>query len=165
MVPQELFIMEFARKKIVSNISISDSGCWEWKGCVQSNGYGRITYKRKTSGVHRLSYRAFLGEIPEGHDVCHRCDNRKCVNPSHLFVGTRKDNMEDCVKKGRQAKGNMLPDRRGEKSSFAKLSESDVIEIRDLASSGLPTNEIAKKFNVSADNIRRIKRRDTWSHV
>jgi len=154
-----------ARKQIVSRIEILNSGCWKWSGCIQSNGYGRVTFERKTMGAHRLSYMAFIGEINNGMDVCHKCDNRSCVNPDHLFQGTRKENMEDCVNKGRQAKGDKLNHFIGEKCNFSKLNESDVRIIREMLSKKIATSEIAKKFNVSADNIRRINRRDTWSHI
>lgn len=154
-----------AKAKIVSRILISETGCWEWTGYIEKNGYGKITFRRKRQSVHRLSYSSFKGDIPEGMDVCHRCDVRHCVNPEHLFVGTRKQNMEDCVNKGRQAKGDKLQHLVGEKCNFSKLCSDDVIQIRKLKSEGVKTSEIAFKFNVSGDNIRRIVRRDTWSHI
>jgi len=156
--------MERARKKIVSTMNVVGE-CWDWSGCVQSNGYGRVTYKRKTMGAHRLSYLAFKGEIGEGLDVCHKCDNRACVNPNHLFTGTRKQNMEDCVIKNRQAKGDKLPDLRGEKTHLSKLKEAEVLEIRRLKLLGEATANLATMFAVSQDNIRCIIRRDTWRHI
>lgn len=157
--------MTNAKKRIASKIDIDlKTGCWNWNGCIQSNGYARVTYKRKTMGAHRLSYMAFIGPIPQGYDVCHDCDNRSCVNPAHLFTGTRLDNMKDCVKKGRQAKGDKLPDLRGEKTHLAKLKEKEVLEIRHI-SKDKTSKELAKQFNVSVDNIRRILRRNTWRHI
>lgn len=158
--------MNDARKRIVGNIRITTTLCWEWLGVPRKNGYCRTTYKRVPWYIHRLSYSAFVGVIPEGYDVCHKCDNRRCCNPVHLFVGTRYDNMRDAVKKNRMAKGEKISIRiRGEKSNFSKLIEKDVIEIRKLKLSGEKTASLAKKFNVSDDNIRRIVRMDTWRHI
>lgn len=77
--------------------------CWEWTGCVQGNGYGRIRLfnPKRTEYVHRVAAREFLGPIPAGKEVCHTCDNRRCVRPDHLFYGTRQDNVRDCMAKGR----------------------------------------------------------------
>lgn len=78
-----------------------NTGCWLWSGAMRKNGYGSISYRNKTIPAHRFSYAAFVAPIPVGLHVCHRCDNPSCVNPDHLFVGTRSDNMIDCSKKGR----------------------------------------------------------------
>lgn len=158
--------MNDARKRIAGNINITDSLCWEWMGTPRDNGYCRTTYKRASWYVHRLSYASFIGVIPNGYDVCHKCDNRRCCNPNHLFIGTRRDNMQDAVKKNRVAKGDIISIHiRGEKCHMAKLTDLEVLEIRRLNMDGENTSSISKKFNITTDNIRRIIRRDTWRHI
>jgi hypothetical protein len=75
--------------------------CWLWQGSISLSGYGRFYFRQKAHLAHRASYLLFKGEIPSGLDVCHKCDIRNCVNPEHLFLGTRSDNMRDCVNKKR----------------------------------------------------------------
>ena len=77
-----------------------NSGCWLWEASA-SLGYGKIWVNVKLRKAHRVSYELFRGEVPEDMDVCHKCDNTYCVNPDHLFVGTAKDNIRDCIDKGR----------------------------------------------------------------
>ena len=79
--------------------------CWEWKGAIQTSQYGQYVIRKKELSInklaHRFSYEYFIGEIPEGMLVCHKCDNKICINPYHLFLGTHQDNTNDMVSKGR----------------------------------------------------------------
>ena len=125
---------------LINRTNLSENGCLEFSGCVQSNGYSRITIRRKTDFGHRHIFRLIHGEIPKGIDICHRCDNRKCINPNHLFAGTRKDNMQDAVRKGRQARGFKLPG--------TKLSDEDKSKIVEMAVRGDLYKDIALIFNI-----------------
>lgn len=87
--------------RIKRNILIWPNSCWIWGLRVDKQGYGRINFNSKTEQAHRISYKAFRGDIPNGMCVLHKCDNPTCVNPDHLFLGTKKDNVQDMILKGR----------------------------------------------------------------
>lgn len=133
---------------LLSKTKRTDSGCLEYTGCVQSNGYARATVNRKSDGAHRHIYRLVHGLIPDGMDVCHECDNRKCINPTHLFLGTRKDNMADAVSKNRQAKGFALP--------HTKLSDDDENNLVAMAKDGAPYAEIGARFGICKQHAGQI---------
>jgi hypothetical protein len=133
------------------------SGCWLWAGARVPQGYCSI--KRK-DGVqlraHRLAYELVSGTIPAGVFVCHRCDNPRCVRPSHLFLGSHLDNMADMVSKGRAAR--MI----GSRNGCAKLRSIDVEVIRQNTGR---YQDLARRFSVSASTIGLIKRRERWTHL
>lgn len=114
----------------------------------------RIGGKRKKVRAHREAWEKANGPIPEGLFVLHKCDNRACREITHLFLGTHQDNMDDCVAKGRIA--------RGETTRHFKLLEKDVREIRSSELSGL---ELAEKFGVAPSVISRVRTFKTWRHV
>jgi hypothetical protein len=122
-------------------------------------GYGRLLVTgRRTKLAHRISWLIHNKELPEGMSVLHKCDVPFCVNPSHLFLGTHQDNVDDMVRKGRST--------RGEANSHAKLTADNVLEIRRVMRSGNVTqSEMAKKYNVSISHIGSIKHRRTWKHL
>lgn len=144
---------------LVQLSSIGRSGCWIWAGAGKGNGYGNFRLADRTLPAHRASFILFCGEDCEGLDVCHRCDNPACVNPDHLFLGTRLANMQDCKKKGRTAKGAALGDRRGSSGPAAKLTWD---QVRDIRASNDPAKVIGARYGVTNDNINRIRRNDTW---
>lgn len=146
---------------------IMKNECWEWHKNNDRNGYGRVQDRKTTKeawkyyAVHRKSFEVFKGEIPKGLFVLHTCDNPKCYNPDHLWIGTQKDNMADCKVKGRH-KNAIL---RGTQCHKAKLSEDDVREIRRMASKGMRECEIVEYFPVNDRSIGMIIRKETWKHV
>lgn len=141
---------------IRKNIKIEpSSGCWNWMASVNKWGYGRLRQGRRERQVHRLSYVTFVGIIPEKTMVLHKCDNPKCCNPDHLFLGTHTDNMRDMVAKNRNAV------RRGESATSAKLSWADVECIRN--DNGQSTiSSLAKQFGVSRRAIGFVLKGETW---
>lgn len=145
----------------------SENECWEWKPSVASTGYGKSWLKSIGQiDAHRLSWIFHYGPIAKdetyhGPCVCHKCDNRKCVNPAHLFLGSIKDNVHDMINKGRR--GN--PAGRGEKHHSAKLTAADVLEIRRLRETGSTLQSIADLFGISNPSVHYICARKKWAHI
>ena len=135
--------------------------CWEWQGYRDKNGYVAIKHNKIQDRAHRFAYEDAIGPIPEGRNwcVCHHCDNPPCCNPRHLFLGTRKDNTQDMIKKGR----NNPP--RGAGHAGSKLSESDVLEIVAMSMDGYPHRETAKRFGVAQPVISYICTGKSWTHL
>lgn len=134
--------------------------CWIWLGKTASHGHAHWRTRKYRDYAHRWSYRLFVGEIPAGAFICHKCDVPNCVNPAHLYAGTHADNMRDMRERGRAARPI------GEKHPMAKLNASDVAEIRRLIESGLHTQRgIAAVFGVAPSTISMLVRGPNWSHV
>jgi len=142
----------------------STEACWPWRGCKNSSGYGLIEVNGKQCRAHRISWRIHLKSLPAGMCVLHRCDNPLCVNPRHLFLGTRRDNNIDKVNKGRARGGRMS----GVSNPASKLTEPEVRSIRKMAASDTSRGSqarIARRFGVSETMVSYIVRRKKWSHL
>ena len=147
------------------------SVCFEWTGAVKNNGYGVFGIFRngkwKNVYAHRYSWLLSRGKIPKDMYVCHHCDNRKCVNINHLFIGTAKDNAIDASKKGRscmQAHPEKRP--KGERNGASKINKDQVISIRkEYKPHHFTVNDVIKKYGISRSQVRRIVSRKNWKHV
>jgi len=141
-------------------IPIPESGCWIWTSETTNSEYkyGRFWLNRKQQMAHRVSYELFNGPIPDGMLVCHKCDTPECVNPSHLFLGTMKDNMRDMIKKGRSDKNKLS----GEAHPKTSITRYDALEIR---SSCLSSKQLSKKYGISTSTVNNIRSKKTWKHV
>lgn len=147
--------MEFTKQEIerfFSRIEVKESGCWEWTGSRFEVGYGMFSLKRghrRTFAAHRVSWCMRSGmDIPKGMLICHTCDNRICVNPAHLYLGTYADNNRDTISRNR---GNR---RSGDSCSWTKISLDGV---RDILTSKEKQVSLARKYGVSQSHISYIK--------
>lgn len=149
--------MQSTNQRFWSKVSIVNLlSCWQWTGAISSCGYGHITVDKVDHLAHRFAWIVTKGAIPSGSFVLHRCDNKRCVNPGHLFLGTHKDNMKDMVNKGRAARGDI--------HGNSKLSLDQVLAIRRLFGT-IPVTEIARRFDVAFKTVYRIAHRESWKHI
>lgn len=131
--------------------------CWLYMSPPLPDGYGQFKVKRKTLRAHRFSYELYVSPIPAGMVVCHKCDNRMCVNPSHLFVGTVQDNEDDKRSKNRQAKG--------EHHGKSRMTVDKVRSLRKRRSEGASYDVLAAEFGIERTTVAQIVKRKTWTHV
>ena len=148
-------------ERFISKVKVgTPEECWEFTGGINSTGRGIFTYNGKSIHAHRMSYIFHCGLIPAGMWVLHHCDNGKCVNPHHLFLGSAKDNVQDCVSKGRKVT------LRGEDDPKSKLNNEKVLKIIELYKSGkYYQHELGTMFGVSRSTILSILQGDNWKSV
>lgn len=148
---------EVMEKRFWPNVE-KTANCWVYKNAIgRKSGYGRISYGDSEIPAHRFSYELHFGKIPDDLLVCHKCDNRACVNPKHLFLGSHAENSKDMREKERQCRGSRV--------SISKLTEIQVKQIKIMLKQGFLCEFIANKFNVSVTTIYPIKLGKTWKHI
>jgi hypothetical protein len=133
------------------------SGCWEWTGANTTGGYGKIWLNGRHIGTHRAMYVHAVGAIPDKNDVCHHCDNPPCINPEHLFVATRLENIQDSMQKGRRAFG--------ERSGMAKLTDANVLHARVRYANGDRIADLAREFDVGWCTMAKAVKGHRWKHL
>lgn len=141
-------------KRFWAKVRKSD-GCWEWTGFVNPKGYGYFKLNGRMERAHRVSYWLATGQWPQELFVCHRCDNRRCVRPDHLFLGNNAENMADAAAKGR------IPDH----GPRPKLDIDAVLSIRNRVAAGCPLDILAAQYGVRELTIKRVAARETWSYI
>lgn len=152
----------------------SSTGCIEWIGSARGHGYGLFYHRKHIFTAHRVAWALKNGPISPALQVCHHCDNPRCVNTDHLFLGTPKENSQDMARKGRAPmrqhpervprfpKGISLYPMPGEKNGRAILTNEDVLAIR---ASDLSSPKLAKMYAVTEGRIRQIRRGEGWTHI
>jgi hypothetical protein len=144
-----------------SKVSIVDDedSCWLWTASLRRNGYGAFSYESRSREAHQVAWVLNVGPIPDGLWVLHRCDVRHCVRPSHLFLGTRSDNVRDMVSKGRHFKGARVVFL-GESNPAAKVTDQQAEEIKRLyAAGGISQQRLAERYGLEQTSVSYIIRR------
>ena len=133
-------------ERLKARCKLTESGCWEWQGATAA-GYGRVKVWRKVVSTHRLAFQLANPDVDvKGFDVCHRCDNRRCCNPEHLFKGTRSENMQDCKRKGRL-------------NHTVKYGEDFIETVREMLSEGFARREISRRLGWEWGTLYRFEKR------
>lgn len=154
-------LMFSKQEKFWSNVDVYENVeiCWEWKSVKGKRKYASTRWEGRAESAHRIAYRLFWEDFPRELEVCHTCDNPSCCNPHHLFIGTHQENVDDREQKGR----NKMPLSKGEEHGNHKLTEKQVLNIRELYEhNGHTYRSLGDIFNVSMGNIRKIIKKQTW---
>lgn len=165
--PSETILAELNGVKLTQAIAdrfwskvAKKDGCWEWMrrrdsgyGVFKVHCGGRVRYLTAS----RVAYVLTLGPVPDAHFVCHRCDNPPCCNPEHLFAATLQENFRDMMRKGRSC--------RGEDKPSARLTEGQVLEIREKYRAGCWPSRLAVEYRVSASHVKRVAQGKKWKHL
>lgn len=138
---------------------VTETGCWLWLGTASPRGYGRCMIDANRQRAHRAAFAHFIGPVPNGMLVCHRCDTPSCINPKHLFLGTSADNVHDMVAKGR----GVNP--RGEEHVQARITNADVAEMRRLRQTGMSYGAIGKQFGMCPAAASDVIVGRRWGHL
>lgn len=145
--------------------SVDTTGdCWLWTRSLSTHGYGQQWHNGKLLRSHRIAWLLTHGPIPHGQCVCHTCDNPKCCNPRHLFLGTQRENLRDMVAKGRNhvpPAGSWI----GTRNVRAKLTPDAVRAIRADYAAGASLRKLSERFGVAHTAIASVLKRRTWAHV
>jgi len=146
-------------KRFFDRHVIKQEGCWDWKGRLLNSGYAVMQKGHHQTGAHRISYLLHKGEIPTNLLVLHTCDNRKCTNPKHLYIGNSVDNAIDRETRGRSNRGKRTT------NMHRKLNIDLVSEIKEKLNLGVTSSRLARDYYVSYSTIEAIKKRRTWKYV
>lgn len=159
--------LKTVKRWLTDSVRVQESGCWEWLKSTNKKGYGRVGQncsvflKYGERLAHRISWLVYNGPIPPDACVLHKCDNPKCINPKHLFLGTIGDNNRDMHAKGRAT----LVRARGVEHHSHRFTEEDIKAIRTRLDNGDSHRSIARDYGVQHQSIGAIHRGQTWTHI
>lgn len=155
--------------RITSNIDVSENGCWNWKGATSKSGYGVLRARNRRSNFYAHRAMCYLSGIgnPDGKLVCHTCDNRKCVNPEHLFIGSAKENVRDMISKKRNCRedGRVKAALGAKRVALRKIDEAQAADAYSRYLSGEKISSIAESIGLTYSAVYCIVKGETWSHV
>lgn len=156
--------------EIFRSKTLVSAGCWIWTGRKNDQGYGKLSIANRTEKAHRVSYVIHKGEIPSGLCVCHSCDNPSCVNPEHLWLGTQRENIYDCISKNRDNSSGLTAHgckgmTCGEMHGHHKLTGKQVIEILAASKNGESNVSISRRYPVGRQAIYKITKHLRWGCI